>query len=301
MEEMNEERGADVAASPFGFRRLVQEAEVRMVSALGLEPLRLDPALARAAGRWRGAAVHIETRAYRGGVVRFARFTTTAQDRSRRTSAARTRGVVEIGSVLCMADPRYPLPILRADLLALGRDSATLAVDLPPTLPPGAERDAQLAPLATSRARRAPLPSGGALPRWDPVCLSSQAVHSQFGPEAIDEVAGAVRDFLEQFVALAEAAVPRQDLVAQVVQAQSRCAAAHRAHASNLGLLARLFGRQWSERYVAEVLCPPADALSDLRLALQGSHPVATRFDPGIGAEDRTPGTSLSYSYYRED
>jgi phycocyanobilin:ferredoxin oxidoreductase len=226
---------------------LAAETERALAGRLGLQPLRLAPALARADGMWKGGPVRLETRAYSGGVIRYARF-------------ARLVGLggldLEIANLLCLADPLYPLPILGADLVALGQGTGMLAADLSPTLPPGPERDRQLSGLAALRSAAPCLPPGGALPGWCEAWFSSYALYTRVGPDQAEEARRAYAAFPRAFMDLVGQAMPRPDLMPAVRATQAGYAAAHRSDDKGLGLLARMFGAVWAERYIAEVLFP---------------------------------------------
>ena len=231
-------------SSPFGFAALVSGTEQALVQDLGLRPLSLAPALARADGAWKGEPVSLETRAYAGGAIRYARF------------AQLVGPGLEIGNVLCVPDPLYPLPILGADLVALGRATGMLATDLSPTLPPGPERDHQLASFPSLGLARSSLPSGGALPGWCQAWFSPHALFTRVPLERADEARRAFAVFPRVFTRLARQATPRPDQAAAVRAAQAGYAAAHRADDKGLGLLARMFGAAWADRYVGEALFP---------------------------------------------
>src|SRR5919199_2834439 len=234
----------DCVTSPFGFAALVAETEDTLVQQLGLRPVALEPALAQADGAWKGEPVSLTTRAYSGGAVRYARF-------------ARLVGPdLEIGNVLCLPDPLYPLPILGADLVALGRATGMLAADLSPTLPPGPERDHQLASFPSLGLARSSLPPGGALPGWCQAWFSPHALFTRVPLERADEARRAFAVFPRVFTRLARQATPRPDQAAAVRAAQAGYAAAHRADDKGLGLLARMFGAAWADRYVGEALFP---------------------------------------------
>ena len=233
--------------SSFNFVALVEATEAWLAKELTLTPLPLDPALRGAEGTWKGRPVTIETRAYQGGVVRYARI-------------ALLKGPgLEIGNLLCLPQVTHPLPILGADLVVLSRETGMVAVDLSPTLPPGPERDAQLASLVARRARQPSLPPGGALPDWCAAWFSPCALYTRVTPSQREAASAAFQDFPSAFVDLARASSPRLDLLAQVASAQAGYAAAHLRDDKGLGLLAKMFGREWSERYLSEVLFPPTD------------------------------------------
>ena len=230
----------------FPFAALTSEVQAWLVGELGLAPMALPADLAGASGTWKGAPVGIETRAYRGGPIRYARF-------------VRLVGAdLEIGNVLCLADPAYPLPILGADLVGLRRTSAMLAADLSPTLPPGAGRDRQLASLARRRATHPALPPGGALPVWCAAWFSPHALYTRVNPDQLAAAVAAFWDFPLGFVELVRGTAPRPGLAREVAGRQNGYAAAHRADDKGLGLLAKMFGAGWAERYLEQVLFPAA-------------------------------------------
>ena len=226
------------------FAALADEAATLLVSGLQLTVAPLAPSLAEADGTWKGAPVRIVTRAWTGPRVRWARV------------AAVTGDELEIANVLCLPRAEYPLPILGADLVALGPRAGTmLAADLSPVLPPGATRDAQLAGFA-ARMRRHVLPPGGALPDWCARWFSPHALYTRPGPAQLGEAAAAFRDVVDAFVVLAQEAKPEPALAAEVARAQAGYAAAHLTDDKGLGLLGRMFGEAWASHYLREVLFP---------------------------------------------
>ena len=236
-----------LVGSPFRFGAVIAEVENTLVRELGLEPLPLDPDLARAEGTWKDEPAVIETRVYRGGCLRYARL------------AQLSGAGLEIGNVLCLADPVTPLPILGADLVAVGRETGMVAADLSPTLPPGPVRDAQLAPLAGVRARRPSLPAGGELPAWCRAWFSPHALYTRVRPEQAPAAVDALRDMVRVFVQIAQAAMPRVEFLTAVAAAEEGYAEAHRTDDKGLRLLANTFGAAWAERYVRSALFPPLD------------------------------------------
>jgi phycocyanobilin:ferredoxin oxidoreductase len=241
--------GVTSFSGPFAFAALTAATEAYLVRKLGLEPLPLPPGLGRAEGEWRGSSATIETRAYCGGVIRYARF------------AVVTTADLDIGNVLCLPTLSHPLPILGADLVALGRETGMLAADLSPVLPAGAERDAQLAPLAARRARQPALPPGGRLSAWCAAWFSPHALYTRVDPAGLGDAVAAFQEFPRSFVALARRSRPRPALAREIEYAQDGYAAAHRTDDKGLRLLATIFGNAWAERYLVEVLFPPGEVL----------------------------------------
>lgn len=248
--------GGDGGRPPFA--PLVRDIERQLVDALELSPLPIEPELARAEGTWKERPVAIETRAYRGRAIRYARFVTAVG------------AELEIGNVLCLSVPDGPLPILGADLVARlvpgrpgegeARWQTMVAADLSPTHPEEAGRARQLAGLERRLAPyRGVLPSAGELPAWCARWFSSHAVFSRPSPPQLGAAVAAVREMASEFVCLARAAEQerrRPELVARVSTVQDEYAAAHRADDKGLTMLARMFGAGWAGRYVEEILFP---------------------------------------------
>ncbi len=229
----------------FPFAALTAEVEAWIVQALALTPIPLPPDLAAATGTWKGAPVTISTRAYRGSPVRFARF-------------VRLVGPdLEIGNLLCLPEPAYPLPIFGADLVGLPRATAMLAADLSPTLPPGPDRERHLEPFARRRAAHPPLPPGGPLPAWCADWFSPHALYTRVTPEQLPAAVAAFWDLPRCFVEVACHTPPRPDLAQEIARRQDGYAAAHRTDDKGLGLLAKMFGGPWADHFLSEVLFPP--------------------------------------------
>lgn len=231
----------------FGIAALTESLEADAVQRLPLTPLPLPPDLARATGVWKEAPVAIETRAYHGPAIRYAR-------------CALVRGSdLEIGNLLILPDTTYPLPILGADFVGFGRDRAMIAIDLSPVLPPGAARDAQLAGLRRRREAHPPFPPGGELPAWCAAWFSSHALYTRPRLDDLPTVRAAVFDFLAAFADLLYAAFSDsgQDVVTRA--AQAGYSAAHREDDKGLRLLAKMFGADWATRYLETVLFPAPD------------------------------------------
>ena len=231
------------AAQPV--RRALLRAERRIVDTLGLAPIELPQALASTIGTWKGAPARIETRAYGGPVVRYARF-------------AMVEGSgVAIANVLALPAVDQPLPVLGADLVAIGArgGSVLLAADLSPSV---AEElgGASLAGLAGRRARRPALPHAGDLPGWCADWFSPHALFTRVPGERLDDALAALGDFVDEFVALAQGGRSSPALARVAATMQSGYQSAHRTDDKGLGMLGRMFGGEWAERYVAEVLFP---------------------------------------------
>ena len=223
----------------------LERAERRVVGALRLSPLELPTELAFAAGEWKGERASIVTRAFAGDVVRYARF------------AQVVGSGVAIANILCLPAVDRPLPVLGADIVAIGTrgGSVLVAADLSPSVAEG-EGGASLAGLAERRARWAALPSAGELPRWCADWFSPFALFTRVGEERLGEALGAVEDFVEAFVAMAESGDSHPALAPVAATMQMGYQSAHRTDDRGLGMLGRMFGAEWAQRYVREALFP---------------------------------------------
>lgn len=230
--------------SRFDFAALTHATEEWLVRELELEPLALDDELAFRVGDWRDAPVTIETRAYRGERVRYARF-----------AVVLGQGL-EIGNLLCLPEQALPVPIFGADLVAVRRDLAMIAADLSPTVPPGPERDRQLATIATRRAVGPDLPSGGELPAWAAERFSPHTLYTRISPDELPLAVDAFRAYPDAFIEGVMMTDPRTALSNQIAGAQDAYMTAHRVDDKGLGLLRKMFGAAWADRYLTDVLFP---------------------------------------------
>ncbi len=137
-----------------------------------------------------------------------------------------------------------------------------LAADLSPTLPPGEDRDRQLAPLARRRSAHPDLPLGGVLPAWCAAWFSRHALYTRVAPDQLPAAVAAFWDFPRAFVELTRRTGPRPELAGDVAGRQAGYAAAHRTDDKGLGLLGKMFGDGWAERFLEQVLFPVTPPLS---------------------------------------
>jgi phycocyanobilin:ferredoxin oxidoreductase len=140
--------------------------------------------------------------------------------------------------------------------VALSADAAMIAVDLSPVVPVGSERDAQLGPLAEARANHPALPPGGDLPSFCASWFSPFALFTRIGASDRSAALAAYLDFPGALVAIARRARPPSMSPEEVNAAQESYLADHRNDDKGLRMLARLFGADWSARYIASVLFP---------------------------------------------
>lgn len=226
-------------SSDFGFSAAGTQTERRLVSALGLEPLTLPPELGRLVGSWKGSPVALAARAYAGARVGYARFVEIVG------------GNLEIVNVLALARPRYPAPMLGADLVGLGRDIAVVVCDLSPV--PGAP-EPPLPPAEQARLQALDLPRA-ALPDWCQPWFSPQALCTRVAAARAESASAALQLFAERFVEVVRAA-PEAERERDVADWQGRYCAAHRNDDRGLALLHKLFEPTLAERFLREVLFP---------------------------------------------
>jgi hypothetical protein len=222
-----------------GFSAAGAQTERRLVSALDLTPLALPPELARLTGSWKGRPIVLTARAYSGARVGYARFVDIIG------------GDLEILNVLALPRPRHPAPMLGADLVGLGKDTAIVVCDLSPV--PGAT-EAPLSAAGLARLQALDLPRGE-LPAWCQPWFSQQALCTRVAPARAESASTALQLYAERFVELARTA-PAADGEREVAEWQGRYCAAHRNDDRGLTLLYKLFERTLAERFLREVLFP---------------------------------------------
>jgi phycocyanobilin:ferredoxin oxidoreductase len=223
---------------------MIEDAERFLVDRLSLRRVDLPRELVTARGQWKAEPVTIRTRAYDGELVRYSRFVTVEG-----------AGLL-IGNLLVLAHPNYSLPILGADIVALGGRQTMVAVDLSPAFPAGPARTAMDAAVGAALGPRPRLPTGGDLPEWCAALFSPHALYMRVDGVDSEKTAVAFRSDPEAFVSLVREAEPRPDMAGTVRNGQCAYAAAHRLEDKGLGLLSKMFGKDWADRYLNEVLFP---------------------------------------------
>jgi phycocyanobilin:ferredoxin oxidoreductase len=230
-------------SSAFPFAALTRAAEERIVAALDLTPHCLPPHLANATGTWREMPVQIETRAYAGASVRYARFATV------------TSMHVQIGNVLCVPALETDLPILGADLVAVRQDTAMIAADISPVTRSGAAHAELLDTLSALTAAYADLPPGGELPAWCSDWFSPYPLYTRFAVEVSERAAGAFNAWVDTYLSVARRDAAHSNESLAIQRGYLR---AHREDDKGLGMLAKMFGSEWAREYLQRVLFPTA-------------------------------------------
>ncbi len=226
----------------FGFTALAAAAEQRLVPALALQAVALPAELAQLSGSWKGSPVSLAARAYRGPRIGYARFVELSG------------GGLDIANVLVLSRAEYPLPMLGADLVGLGRDTGVVVADLSP-VPPLADVPA-LAQTEQRALAALRLPPGGELPAWCRPWFSAQPLYSRVAPQHAPAVAAALTVLCERFAQLALHCEVQAGSAAAVADWQLRYCAAHRQDDRGLGLLHKLFEPALAERFLRQVLFP---------------------------------------------
>lgn len=231
----------------FGFAELCAAAEQQLVRQLELQALPLPAELARLDGSWKGGTVTLSARAYHGPRIGYARFVDISG------------AGLDIGNVLVLARPEYPLPMLGADLVGLGRDTGVLVADLSP-VPPLREAllrgELLLGAPELNQLRALGLPPGGDLPAWCQPWFSTQPVYSRVAPQHAPAVQRALSLLCERFAQLAARCEAQPGSAAAVSEWQARYCEAHRRDDRGLGLLHKIFDPTLAERFLRQVLFP---------------------------------------------
>ncbi len=209
---------------------LLRRLEDALVGDLDVRPIQVSLPAAR--GSWKGAPVEIAARAYAGGAFRFCRFIELSG------------GGLQIGNALCLPRLDVPLPIFGADLVAPGHGSVMIAADLSPVT-----ADATAPAIAPHG-----LPPGGELPEWCRRSFSPQALYTRLPEARLEQAAGPLLAFAR---ALASMRIPPEpSRTANITAAHLGYCASHVEDDKGLGMLARMFGADWSARFVREVMFP---------------------------------------------
>ena len=227
-----------------GIVATTRSIEARLVGQLHLSPVSIDLSLASATGTFREAPVNIETSAYRSDRIRLARFSVVYGK------------TLQIGNILCIPEPNYVVPILGADLVSVRSDSMMIAADLSPVSSEPSMHKEQMEELARASAQCAPVPSGGELPDWAQQLFSPHALYTRVAPSQADTAYEALNVFPCTFVKLVNMAQPAPETATAIAAAQSHYADVHRADDKGLRLLGAMFGMEWAERYLEEILFP---------------------------------------------
>lgn len=218
------------------FSGATEAIEATLVHALELSPRVLPPELAAIAGSYKGQPVQLAARAYSGPRVRYARFVRIAG------------GGLDIGNVLCLAEPEYPLPMFGADLVSLARVTAMVVADLSPV--PGSPAVDALLPSP------ADLPSAGELPDWARRWFSAKPLFAHVDHESRDAAVAGLLGYARTFAELTREATPAHERSAEVERWQHAYCAAHREEDRGLMLLSKLFERELALRFLREILFP---------------------------------------------
>jgi phycocyanobilin:ferredoxin oxidoreductase len=226
----------------FGFGVLCSATEQSLVRALQLQALPLPAELVRLAGSWKGQPVTLSARAYAGPRIGYARFVEIAG------------AGLDIGNVLLLSEAEYPLPMLCADLVGLGKDTGVEVADLSP-VPPLREQ-APLSEQDMSQLRGLALPPGGELPAWCGPWFSAQPLFARVAPQHAPAVAAALEVLCQRFLQLAGACEAQPGAALAVAQWQAQYCEAHRRDDRGLNLLHKMFDPALADRFLRRVLFP---------------------------------------------
>ena len=212
-------------------RELLRRVEEEMLRLLDVRPVALSAEFASVRGSWKGSPVELKARAYAGGALRYGRCIEVSG------------GGLSIGNALLLPRSDVPLPIFGLDVVAPGHGGAMVAADLSPVV--------DFPPIELPSHD---LPSGGPLPGWCQRWFSPQALYTRL---PLDRLREAERPVLARLRALAALQVPPDPTrSAEIAAAQRAYCAAHLEDDKGLGMLARMFGGPWAQRFLREVMFP---------------------------------------------
>ena len=220
--------------APLQISKLTREVQDSLREALQLQRVELEPRFQSVIGSFRGRSVRLAASVFTGSTVRYACFVSVAGEG------------VELAHVLCIPHARTGLPIFCADVFGLGGcDCVVAAADLSPV-----DRQAPVRYLPSHA-----LPRGGALPAWASGCFSPCALVTRTRGCHAPAIARAVTGYAAAFVdAVREAHDTGRDFTPE----QLAFCRAHREEDRAPGMLARIFGAEFSRAFIPAVLFPEA-------------------------------------------
>ncbi len=223
-----------------------QRLERMLAGPLGLAPVPLPPALARAEGELRGAPLFLETHAYGGDLAKGRVVLLRGKD-------------LAIANIVFASAAERAAPVLGMDVVSLA-NGTLVAADLTPTLPPSAERDAQLAELGRRHRAHPFLPSAGPLHApYDTLFSPHHVFVRVVDPTETDAANAVLLDLASTFTSFATSA-PRPELAASVTEGLASYMAAHKKDVRIPSVLSRAFGAAFADRFVSEIMFPPPGA-----------------------------------------
>ncbi len=214
-----------------GLHHVSYVLQAEMLRALDLRPVALSAGFASVRGSWKGAPVELKARAYEGGAIGYGR------------CIELWSGELSIGNALFLPRFDMPLPVFGLDVVAPGHGGVMVAADLSPMVP-GASID----------LLRVELPTGGELPQWCKRWFSPEALYTRLPLAELNDVAEPVLARVRALAATHPAPAPSRE--AEMAAAQRACCAAHLQDDKGLGILGRMFGETWAQRFLREVMFP---------------------------------------------
>lgn len=216
----------------------------RIVERLALQPVPIDPDLGCAHGTFRGAPVSLETNVWRGQGVAMARF------------AVLEGPELEIGNIMCVPETDYVVPILGADIVAVRGRPIMIAADLSPVSRDLDEHLHQYERLRSALADRPQLPDAGPLPEWAHELFSPYALYTRVDDTEFEPAFDTFGRLPDLFAEMIKDAEPSPSAADSVRAAQQHYQLVHREDDKGLRLLAGMFGADWAQRYLRDVLFP---------------------------------------------
>lgn len=216
--------------SGWTFASAAESIARRFVETLSLRPLTIRADLAAARGTWKGAPVTLSARAWAG-------------DRTALFRVVILEGEgLEIANLLALPAAGAGDQIFGADLVAARPDAALVVADLSPV------QDA-------SR-----ISTAAGLPPWAAAVFSNEPLLLRISRPERDAALQRLHRLADRFLAPRACAQPS----AIYQPALSRYLHAHRADERTRGLLARIFGAEWTDTFIEQILYPlpgtPAEA-----------------------------------------
>ena len=212
-------------------RQLLRRVEEEILHALDLRPIPLSAGFASVRGSWKGTPVELKARAYTGSAIRYGRCIELWGDE------------LSIGNALLLPRIDLALPVFGLDIVAAGHGAVMVAADL--------------SPMVASTEIGVPacdLPSGGEVPQWCRRWFSQQALYTRVPLARIGETEEPILTRVRALAGLRSPPDPAR--TSEIAAAQRAYCAAHLEDDKGLGMLSRMFGEAWAQRFLREVMFP---------------------------------------------
>jgi 15,16-dihydrobiliverdin:ferredoxin oxidoreductase len=168
---------------------------------------------------------------------------------------------VQVFNSLWCPHYQYDIPMLGIDLISLGKSRVLSVIDFQPLIPTEEYSEKYISPLSSIRDKYPSLQGTLSGKIYDDTSFfSKNMLFGRFTDESklMSDVLPAFDEYLQQYVQLAQSAVPNHSSanIAHVMERQKAYEVYSAAKDPAVGLFDAYFGKQWSSDFVHEYLFP---------------------------------------------